>query len=275
VATAKTSATATRGKRHSPLFRIRGELAPRTRLVLGALGLANIFVLWLLAADATSGSGLVPTPAATWTAAVELWQEGLLWDDLYASTRRVLIGYGISVAIGMTVGVLIGSFRSVESFAEPQVGFLRYIPATALLPLFLFWLGIDELPKIVLIVVGTVFYNILMTADVARAVPRELINVSYTLGAGRAKVLGRVIVPHSLPGMIDVARINLAAAWLMLVVAELLAAPDGLAFRITKAQRFRQVDRMFALLILFGLIGVASDQLLRWLRNRSAPWARP
>ena len=119
-----------------------------------------------------------------------------------------------------------------------------------------------------LIVVGTVFFNILMVADVARAVPRELINVSYTLGAGRLKVLRRVIFPHSLPGMIDVARINLAAAWLMLVVAELLAAPDGLAYRITRAQRFRQVDRMFALLIIFGLIGVVSDLVLRWLRDR-------
>lgn len=269
------TSTKTRGRHHSSLLRIRGELSPQAKLALGALGLVNLFVLWLLAASATSGSGLVPTPAATWTAAVDLWQEGLLWGDMVASVKRVAIGYSISVVIGMTLGVLIGSFRSVEAFAEPQVGFLRYIPATALLPLFLFWLGIDEMPKIVLIVVGTVFYNILMTADVARAVPRELINVSYTLGAGRAKVLGRVIVPHALPGMIDVARINLAAAWLMLVVAELLAAPDGLAFRITKAQRFRQVDRMFALLILFGLIGVASDQILRWLRNRTAPWARP
>jgi NitT/TauT family transport system permease protein len=187
---------------------------------------------------------------------------------------RVAIGYSISVVIGVSLGLLIGSFRSAESYLEPQLGFLRYIPATALLPLFLFWLGIDETPKIALIVAGTVFYNILMFSDVVRNVPRELINASYTLGAGRWTVLRRVIFPHSLPGMIDVARINLAAAWLMLVVAELLAAEEGLAFRIVRAQRFRQVDRMFALLIVFGIIGVASDMALRWLRNRSAPWAR-
>jgi NitT/TauT family transport system permease protein len=194
---------------------------------------------------------------------------------MVASCRRVAYGYSISMAIGIVVGVLIGSFRSVEAYLEPQIGFLRYIPATALITVLLFWLGIDEAPKITLVVVGTVFFNILMIADVVRAVPRELIDVSYTLGASRTTVLRRVVLPHSFPGMIDVARINLAAAWLMLVVAELLAAPDGLALRLTKAARFRQIDRMFAILFVLGAIGVVSDLLLRWLRSLSAPWARP
>ncbi len=88
-----------------------------------------------------------------------------------------------------------GSFRSVEAFFESPIGFLRYIPATALTPLFLLWLGIDETPKVALIIAGTVFYNILMIADVARGVPRELIATSYTLGAGRTRVLRRVDPP--------------------------------------------------------------------------------
>jgi NitT/TauT family transport system permease protein len=186
----------------------------------------------------------------------------------------VAIGYSISVVIGAVLGIAIGTFASIESFFEPQIGFLRYIPATALTPLFLLWLGIDESPKIWLIVVGTVFYNILMIADVARNVPRELLNASYTLGATRRTVVRRVILPHSMPGIVDVARINLAAAWLMLVVAELLAAQKGLAFEIIKAQRFRAVDTMFALLIVFGVIGLVSDVFLRWFRGRIAPWAK-
>lgn len=119
------------------------------------------------------------------------------------------------------------------------------------------------------------FFNILMVADVARNVPRELLEASYTLGAGRATVLRRIVLRHSVPGIIDVARINLAAGWLMLVVAELLAAEEGLAFRIIRAQRFRQVDTMFAMLVVFGIIGVASDLALRRLRDLSSPWARP
>jgi NitT/TauT family transport system permease protein len=262
-----------RGRKQSAVLRLRGDIPHRLRLVLTGLGALSLVGLWLVAH--VSAPSQVPTPLATWDAGVALWREGVLWDDTVASCRRVAYGYTISMAIGIVVGVLIGTFQSVEAYLEPQIGFLRYIPATALLTLLLFWLGIDEEPKITLVVVGTVFFNILMIADVVRAVPRELISVSYTLGASRLTVLRRVVLPHAKPGIIDVARINLAAGWLMLVVAELLAAPDGLAFRLTRAARFRQVDRMFAILFVLGAIGVVSDLLLRWLRNVSAPWARP
>ncbi len=266
--------TSTRGHRQGPLLRVRGPIPDGLRWGAVVAGIATIVGLWVLTSTVWASEGFsVPTIGATWAALVEMWEEGELWLDFTASLQRVAIGYGISVIIGVTLGVLIGSMASVESFFEPQLGFLRYIPASALTPLFLIWLGIDEAPKIALIVVGTVFYNVLMTAEVARAVPSELINAAYTLGAGRLTVLRRVILPHSWPGIVDVARINLAAAWLMLVVAELLAAQEGLAFRIIRAQRFRRVDRMFALLLVIGLLGIAFDMALRYLRNRSARWA--
>ncbi|MFT3851931.1 MAG: ABC transporter permease [Ilumatobacteraceae bacterium] len=264
-----------RGRRQAPLLRIRGHLGLGWKIGLAAIGVGVIVAVWAFAAARTANSkSLLPTPAATWHALVALQSDGVLTTDLWASVRRVLIGYGISVAIGVVIGVAIGTFTSVEAYFEAQIGFLRYIPASALTPLFMLWLGIGESPKIWLIVVGTVFYNILMIADVARGVPRELLNASYTLGAGRVTVVRRVILRHSVPGIVDVARINLAAAWLMLVVAELLAAQEGLAYQIIRAQRFRAVDTMFALLIVFGVIGLCSDLFLRWLRNVTSPWAR-
>jgi NitT/TauT family transport system permease protein len=267
----------TRGRKQHPLCRIRSPLGLRWRGALGAIGVAAIFLVWLVLSwrldDAQAF--LVPTPAAAWDAFTAMWREGTLGSDFLASMQRVGIGYAISMAIGVVIGVLIGTFVSAEAFFEPQVGFLRYIPASALTPLLLLWLGIGESPKITLIVIGTVFYNVLMVADVVRATPRELLDASATLGAGRWTTVRKVILPHSVPGMIDVARINLAAAWLMLVVAELLAAQEGLAFRIVRAQRFRDVPTMFALLITFGVIGLVSDLLLRRLRWVVARWARP
>ena len=194
---------------------------------------------------------------------------------MQASGLRILKGYSISLAIGIVLGVSIGSFRSVEALWESPIGFLRYVPATALTPLFLFWLGIDEAPKVALVIAGTVFFNIVMIADVARLVPREMILTSYTLGASRARVIGRVVMPHCLPGIIDVARVNLAAAWPMLVVAELLAATDGLGYRLTVLRRGNEWDQFFAVLMVFAIIGIVSDLALRWLRNRVSPWARP
>jgi NitT/TauT family transport system permease protein len=247
----------------------------RWRVGLAGAGLAAVALLWVWQSARSTGAVIVPSPAATWKAISHAWSSGQLSQDFRASMGRIGLGYAISMAIGLVVGLFMGSFTSVESAVEAPIAFLRYIPATALTPLLLLWLGIGESPKVTLIVLGTVFFNTLMIADVVRAVPQELIKVSYTLGAGRLTVLRKVILPHSLPGVIDVARINLAAGWLMLVVAELLAAQQGLAYRIVQAQRFHQVDIMFAMLIVFGVIGVASDLALRWARNAAAPWARP
>jgi NitT/TauT family transport system permease protein len=265
----------TRGRRQHALLRIREDIPTPWRIGLSLAGLATPILLWILLSRGSSSDLIIPSPAQTWGGGKRLYDEGVLFGDLWASTRRIMIGYAISMAIAIVLGLAMGTFRSIESFLEPPTGFMRYIPATALVPLMLFWLGIDETPKITLIVLGSVFFNLLMVADVARNVPKEIINASYTLGAGRLTVLRRVVFPHSLPGIIDVARINLAAAWSILVVAELLAAQEGLAFRIVRAQRFRQIDEMFAILIIFGAIGVVSDLALRALRNRAAPWARP
>ncbi|MCU1371186.1 MAG: transporter permease [Ilumatobacteraceae bacterium] len=263
----------TRGRPPSRLFGIRTEIPVGWRIGFGVVGVAGLLGLWLWSAG--DGSALIPTPGSSWSAFTEMVGDGTFQTDLWASLQRVAIGYSISMAIGIVAGIAIGTFASVESFFEPLIGFLRYIPAPALLPLFLLLLGIGESPKIWLIVVGTAFYNVIMTADVARNVPREMIDASYTLGAGRGRILRRVILPHSIPGIIDVARINLAAAWSMLVVAEILGAQAGLAYQINLAQRFRAVDVMFALLFVFGLIGLCSDVILRQVRNRVAPWARP
>jgi len=268
------ASTGTRGRRQSAVWRLRGDIPPRLKTGLSLLGLLLVLGGWqLLAVRATSSPSLPPTLVETWRGGVDLYRDGELLGDIAASTQRVAIGYSISIVVGILLGVLIGSFRSVEALTTSSIGFLRYIPASALGGLFLLWLGIDEAPKVALIVVGTVFYNVLMIADVAGSVPKELVNAAYTLGAGRLRVLRQVILPHSVPGIIDVARINLAAAWLMLVVSELLAADSGMALRIFKLYRARNPEGMFALLIIFGIIGALSDVALRQLRRRTAPWS--
>lgn len=264
-----------RGRRQHALFRLRGDIPVSARVGLAVFGVVVLIGMWWLAADVLFNEPFLASPVDTVRGLHALWDSGDLWPDVQASGLRILKGYSISLAIGVVLGVLIGSFRSVEALWESPIGFLRYVPATALTPLFLFWLGIDEAPKVALVIAGTVFFNVVMIADVARLVPREMILTSYTLGAGRARVLGRVVMPHCLPGIIDVARVNLAAAWPMLVVAELLAATDGLGYRLTVLRRGNQWDQFFAVLMVFAIIGIASDLFLRWLRNRVSPWARP
>ena len=264
----------TRGRRQGTLGRLGGDIPTGAKVALAGAGVVAMLAAWQLLASAVGpDSPIVASPASTWDALLELARSGDLLDNLVPSLRRVAIAYSMSMAIGVVLGILTGSFRSAEAFFEPTIGFLRYIPATALTGIFLLWLGIDEGPKVGLVVAGTLFYNIIMISDVARSVPREQINAAYTLGAGRVTVLRRVVLPYSYPGIVDVARVNLAAAWLMLMVGELQGGQAGLAIELTRSGRFRQVDRVWAILVVLGVIGLLSDVGLRALRRRTAPWS--
>jgi len=150
---------------------------------------------------------------------------------------------------------------------------LRYMPAPAFIPLLILYLGIGEVPKITLIFIGTIFYNTLMIMDAAKFVPKELIETTYTLGGQRWQVLLRVMTPYVLPNIIDTFRINVAASWNLVIVAELVAAEMGLGKRILIAQKFLQTDEIFAILIILGVIGFIIDLSFRWLLRTTCRWA--
>ena len=231
----------------------------------------------LIAWTALSASGAVPerflpSPAAVWQAGLDMARSGTLAGDTWASVRRVLVGFGLAVVVSVPLGLLMGAFRAGQALAEPVVGLLRYLPASAFIPLLTIWLGIGEPSKVMLLFIGTVFFNTLMTADVVRQVPAALVDVSYTLGARRGEVLRKVVVPHALPGMIDCVRVNAAAAWNFVVVAELINSEQGLGYRIARSQRFLASDRIFAILVVIAVIGLAIDILLRVLRDRVGRW---
>jgi len=257
------------------MLRLRQEIPERLRWPLAGASVVFPLVLW----TALSSSGAVdplylPSPGAVVRALGKLASGGELWSDIQATLTRVGIGFGLVVLISVPLGLAMGTWPAARALLEPMIGLVRYMPAPAFIPLLIIWLGLGEPSKIALLVIGTVFFNTLMSADVAARVPNELIDVSYTLGAGRWQVIRKVIVPFAVPGLLDAMRVNIAATWNLVVVAELIAAQEGLGYRIVRAQRFRQTDTIFAVLIVIGVIGVTMDLIFRALRNRMAPWAR-
>lgn len=263
------------GRTPSTFWKIREEIPATLRLPLVAFSLALPLLLWLLLdVSGRFSEVFLPSPIETLSAARTMFSNGDLWNDTRASVERVAIGFAISLLIAIPLGLAMGSFRSISSLFEPAIGLMRYMPATAFVPLLMIWLGLGEEPKIALIVIGTVFFNTLMTANVVWQVPAELIKVARTLGADAPAVFRKVIFPYAVPGIIDAARVNLAAAWNLIVVAELLAAQEGLGFRITRAQRFLHIDQIFVVLVVIGVIGITTDIALRMLRNRVSPWSQ-
>lgn len=263
------------GRRPSRFWRVRDDIPRRLRIALAIASVTIPILAWIVL-DATHAVNpiFLPSPLRVLTAARALVTTGVLVEDMSASLMRIGIGFGIAVLISVPLGLAMGTFKSVEALFEPVIGLVRYMPATAFVPLLLIWFGLDEAPKIALIVIGVVFFNTLMTANVVWQVPTELIKVASTLGAGNTAVFTKVIFPYSLPGIIDAMRVNLAAAWNLIVVSELVASDQGLGYRIVRAQKFQRMDEIFSLLIVIGILGLASDLALRTLRNRVSPWSQ-
>lgn len=273
---AERNSTPARKKRKASVFwRVRDEIPWRLEMVLAGISFALPLLIWgLLYLSKTVNPIFLPSPITAAETGYKMLSSGDLLNDTSASVQRVFLGFGLAILISVPLGLAMGSFRSIRALFEPAIGLIRYAPATAFVPLLIVWLGLGESPKIGLVLIGTVFFNTLMTANVVWQVPSELIKVSRTLGAGSAVIFRKVIFPHAMPGVIDAARVNLAAAWNLIVVAELFAAHEGLGYRIVRAQKFLHIDQIFVVIVVIGVLGVASDIALRTLRNRLAPWSQ-
>jgi NitT/TauT family transport system permease protein len=241
-------------------------------LVATSIGLP-LLLWWLVTTFGNVDPRFLPSPARVLEAFARLWSTRELLKDTVASLWRVGVGFLLALVLSIPVGVLMGSFATIRALLEPLFGLVRYMPAPAFIPLLILYLGIGEEPKITLIFIGVFFFNSLMVMDTVKFVPKDLIEATYTLGGNRLQTLVQVIFPHVLPGIIDACRINLAAAWQLVIVSELIAATEGLGRRISVAGRFLRTDEIFVGLIVIGVIGLSFDLLFQYLLRISCNWA--
>jgi NitT/TauT family transport system permease protein len=252
---------------------IRQSFPKRLRIALMISALIVPLFLWIIASYSEWVPEMfLPSPASVVSAGVQLWQQDLAIDIL-ASCARVAAGFLLAAFIGVPMGVLMGTFSSFDSLFAPLVGTVRYMPVTGFIPLIVIWVGLGETSKVLIITLGVVLYNAVMVADAVKFIPNEMINTAYTLGATRFNVLVRVIIPAIFPSVLDTLRVNISGAWNYLVIAELIAAQNGLGYRIIQAQRFLQTDQVLFCIILIGFIGLIIDYSLKWISQRITPWA--
>jgi NitT/TauT family transport system permease protein len=252
---------------------IRGHLSRRTYLLFALAGMLIPLAAWWW----LSGSGLMdkvfmPGPTDVLSRVYTWYKDDNLLHDMWISTYRVVAGFALSAVFALPLGIMIGSYRPVQALLEPLTDFIRYMPAVAFIPLVMLWVGIDESSKIAIIFIGTFFQMVLMVAEDIRRVPITQIEAAQTMGATRGEIVSLVIVQSAKPALLDTLRITMGWAWTYLVVAELVAANSGVGYSILRAQRFMQTDKIFAGIILIGLIGLAIDQFFRWLHRKNFPW---
>lgn len=250
------------------------EIPRRVYLTVSALvGFAGLLFWCVLAYGGFVQSDFLPTPVAVGQAAVAMALDGSLYVNTVASVTEIMSGFILASIISVPLGILMGSFKIVEAAIEPVTNFVRYLPVSAMIPLLILWVGIDLEEKIAVIFIGTFFQQLILIADVSRSVSSDLLDVSYTLGADRRTVIRRVLIPATMPGVMDTLRVTLGWAWTYLVVAELVAANKGLGYLILNAARGLFTDQIFVGIMVIGLLGLMTDQLFKLLRHLLLPWA--
>jgi NitT/TauT family transport system permease protein len=251
------------------------EQIPRgLSLGLGIGGFAIVLAVWsILTYGGLIEPLFLPEPGAVAQALYDMFVHEDFASDVWASFFRIIIGFLVAAAIGIPLGIAIGSFRAVQALFEPIIAAVRYMPASAFIPLMIIWFGIGQTEKMAVIWFGVFFPLTLMVADVSANVPKELVNIAYTLGASRWHVFRRVLLPASWPGVVDNLRIGLGWAWTYLIVAELVAASTGIGHVILQSSRFLETEKIIAGIITIGVLGLLSDAAFRLLYRVLFPYA--
>jgi len=251
----------------------KGGLRPRWPAHLKGW-LVPVVIVALL--EITARSGLLPPyqmPAPS-DVALTLFDlaHGALAKHVLASLLRVLLGFAIGASLALVFAAWVGLSREAEAYLEPTFAGLRAIPSLAWVPLLLLWLGIDETSKIVLIAIGAFFPVYVNGVAAIRDVDRRLVEVGQMYGFSRRRLIWRILLPASMPGLFTGLRSGLSMAWMFVVAAELIAATKGLGYLLSDGRETSRPDIVLAAIIVLAVLGKLSDGLLAGLERRWLHW---
>ena len=239
-----------------------------------------VVLLWQL----LSSAGLIPAqklppPTAIWHTAATLVTTnspayGTLQDAMLVSLERMAVGFAIGGTVAVLLALVAGLSRLGENAIDPLLQVLRMLPLFGLIPVFIVWFGIGELPKIILMLLGAAIPLYLNTFAGIRSVDAKLAEVGQVLRLSKSETIRHVILPGALPQALTGLRQSLGVAWLALVVAEQVNANAGLGFMISQATQFLRNDVILVALAVYAVLGLITDALVRLLERRALAWRR-
>jgi taurine transport system permease protein len=249
---------------------------------LPLLSLLVFFVVWQLAAASEIwNQTFVPYPSTVWRAFIDVstthdgvrgYAGYLLWEHLYMTLRRVVVGVVIGVVIGVVLGLLMGSIPWVRSVLEPWLTFLRALPPLAYFFLLVIWLGIDEAPKVTLLALAALPPAAVATTAAVVAVPVSLVEAARALGASRRDVIRDIVIPSALPETFTGIRLAVGMAYSSVVAAELFNGIPGIGGLVKDASNYNNTPVVLVGIFAIGISGLVIDGLLRAVERRAVPW---
>lgn len=257
----------------APLFKppregflaLRGTITRSQSIILGFLGVVGLFLLWEITHHLTPEHQQKFVPSATQVTGkvFQLFAEKSYLADVLKSVYRIYLSFFVACMVAIPLGVLMGSFIKMRALINPTVGGLRYLPAASFVPLLLVYFGPTDFAKMALLFLGCVFFLVALILDNIEAVPRALIEAAQTMGAGRLHIVFRVTFRSAAPQILDSMRNMIAVSWTYLVIAEIVAATDGIGAVMMRGARFLHVDVIMAGILTIGVLGVLTDITFR------------
>jgi sulfonate transport system permease protein len=253
------------------------SVAPRrkvgSRPWLRAASPLALLALWQIGcAHGWISSRTLAAPSQVIASFVDLTSDGSLQHHLWVSLIRVVKGMSVALLVGGTLALLAGLSRIGEYVIDAPMQMLRTLPVLALIPFFIIWFGIGEVPKVALVAVAAVFPIYLTLYAGIRGVDPKLIELARILGLSRGALIRHVILPGALPTALVGVRYSLGISWLILVAAEQVNASSGIGYLMNDARDFMRIDILVVGLLIYAFLGLIVDILVRWLESRLLGW---
>lgn len=253
--------------------RDRGRRAAVVAMSIGPV--AALFVVWeLIVRSGLQSATLLTPPSDVFPAVWTYFTSGDIFPHLGASLRRGATGFAIAAAVGIPLGLLIGSVRAISLLVSPPIEFLRQLPPLAMLPVFLLFLGLGFRAQVAIVIWAAMWPILLNTVTGAREVDERLVKAARTLGANRRALFLKVALPSAVPTIATGLRLGASYAFLVLVAAEMVGANSGIGFLILNNQYTFRIPQMYAAILILACLGVALNYGLIALERWATPWRR-
>lgn len=262
------------------MFKLRAALSQRTRWIIGGAVAAVLMIVWsaLTFTDVIPPTTL-PSPADLLAAIPTLHAEKFMLANAFVSLFRITLGFALAAIVAVPLGILMGAFSPIRAAIQPLIGPLRFLPIAAVVPIFIFWFGLGEEMKVMLLFIGTFVYLLPLVVETVDQVEDVYLKTAATLGASKSQVIMTVLVPASLPAIFEALRVLFGIGWTYVMLAEFVSDESsgfgygGIGYLINNLRRYGTLSEVLVCVLLILFIGIVVDLLMGWFGRQLFPWA--
>lgn len=261
-----------RGNRLAPAAHALHRLRYAAISVVSASAFIGLweYLAWIRAIDPE----FFPPPSHVWEELFKLISDGTILLYILESARRVLVGFVLSAAVGIPLGILLGTFQPLRWIVQPVISIIRPLPSLAWIPLSLLWLGIGESQKYAIVFMGTLAPLAVFVTDATLRVEPIYVRAAQNLGASHWRIMSEVVLPGALPSIISALKVTLALAWTCIISAEMVGSQDGLGYLIWNAKDWSNVGQVIVGMLAISATVLMLDSVVRLVEHRLIPWHR-